>query len=56
MIDVEVREMRSEPILLLETELARYIQMFVIREYLITGGMVVESRLERHEKGKKVEQ
>ena len=41
---------RSEPILLLETEKSRFRKYFVIKVEPITGGVVVESRIERKEK------
>jgi hypothetical protein len=51
----ETQEMRSQPILLFETELARYFRVFIIKQFPLTGGMTVEFKLERQEKGKKVE-
>jgi len=45
-----VQEGRSEPILLLETAEARYFRYFELKMWPITGGMTVESRIERTEK------
>ncbi len=47
---IEVEEGRSQPILLLETEKARYIQQFLLKRWALTGGMTVESKVERQEK------
>jgi len=43
----EVQEGRSEPILLLETAEAQYFRYFELKQWPITGGMTVETKLER---------
>jgi len=46
----EVQEGRSESLLLLETPVARYFRYFELKMWPITGGMTVETKLERVEK------